>query len=77
MEVSSQKRKTTDSAASSVTVRETRRGNERPDKGVSERRDRNILPPIIPKKKVRQGEQGAIWKALDLVSSSPFSEEIE
>ena len=44
---------------------------------MSERRDRNILPPIIPKKKVRQGEQGAIWKALDLVSSSPFSEEIE
>jgi hypothetical protein len=44
---------------------------------VSERRDRSALPPIVPKKKVRRGEQGAVWKALDLVSSSPFSEEIE
>uniref|UniRef100_A0A2N9HIA7 RNase H type-1 domain-containing protein n=1 Tax=Fagus sylvatica TaxID=28930 RepID=A0A2N9HIA7_FAGSY len=29
------------------------------------------------KKKVRRGEQEAVWKALDLVSSSPFSDEIE
>ena len=39
--------------------------------------DKGVLPPRIPRKSARQGEQGAVWKALDLVSSSPFSEEIE
>uniref|UniRef100_A0A2N9HHC2 Uncharacterized protein n=1 Tax=Fagus sylvatica TaxID=28930 RepID=A0A2N9HHC2_FAGSY len=29
------------------------------------------------RKKVRRGEQGAVWKALDLISSSPFTDEIE
>ena len=76
-ETPSLKRKATNSAYPSVTVRVTREGNECSDKGVSERLDRSALPPIVPKKKVRQGEQGAVWKVLDLVSSSPFSEEIE
>uniref|UniRef100_A0A2N9HTD2 Integrase catalytic domain-containing protein n=1 Tax=Fagus sylvatica TaxID=28930 RepID=A0A2N9HTD2_FAGSY len=76
-ETPSLKRKATNSADPSVTVRATREGNECSDKGVSERLDRSALPFIVPKKKVRQGEQGAVWKALDLVSSSPFSEEIE
>uniref|UniRef100_A0A2N9GHT1 Integrase catalytic domain-containing protein n=1 Tax=Fagus sylvatica TaxID=28930 RepID=A0A2N9GHT1_FAGSY len=58
-------------------VQASKGGKERSDKGVSERRDKNALPPIVPKKKVRRGEQGAVWKALDLVSSSPFIEEIE
>uniref|UniRef100_A0A2N9I023 Uncharacterized protein n=1 Tax=Fagus sylvatica TaxID=28930 RepID=A0A2N9I023_FAGSY len=31
----------------------------------------------VPRKKVRRGEQGAVWKALDLISSSPFTDEIE
>jgi hypothetical protein len=71
------KRNATHSADPSVTVRATGGGNECSDKGVSDRCDRSVLPPIVPKKKVRRGEQGAVWKALDLVSSSPFSEEIE
>jgi hypothetical protein len=76
-ETPSLKRKATNSANPSVTVQASKGGKERSDKGVSERRDKNALPPIVPKKKVRQGEQGAVWKALDLVSSSPFTEEIE
>jgi hypothetical protein len=71
------KEKVISSAGTSVTVRETRRKDERSDKGISECRDRTALPPLIPKKKVRRGEQGAVWKALDLISSSPFSDKIE
>ena len=77
VESPSLKEKAISSAETSVTVRETWRKDGRLDKGVSERRDRSTLPPLIPKKKVRRGEQGAIWKALDLISSSPFSDEIE
>ena len=44
---------------------------------MSERRDKSTLPPLVPKKKIRQGEQGAVWKALDLISSSPFSDAIK
>uniref|UniRef100_A0A2N9GNU9 Uncharacterized protein n=1 Tax=Fagus sylvatica TaxID=28930 RepID=A0A2N9GNU9_FAGSY len=71
------KGKAINSADSSVTIRETRRRDGCSDKGMSERRDRSALPPVVPKKKVRRGEQGAVWKALDLISSSPFSDEIE
>ena len=38
---------------------------------------RDALPPKVPKRRGNQGEQGAVWKALDQISSSPFSEEIE
>jgi hypothetical protein len=53
------------------------REDDRTDKGISELRDRSALPPFVPKKKVRRGEQGAVWKALDLILSSPFSDAIE
>ena len=35
------------------------------------------MPPKVQKKRGNRGEQGAVWKALDQVSSSPFSKEIE
>jgi hypothetical protein len=65
------------SAGTSVTVQETRRKDGRSDRGMSERRDKSALPPLVPKKKIRRGEQGVVWKALDLISSSPFSDAIE
>ena len=71
------KEKVISSAETSVTVRETRRKDGRSGKDVGGPRDRSFLPPIVPKKKVRRGEQGAVWKALDLISSSPFSDAIE
>ncbi len=71
------KGKAISSADTFITIRETRRRDGRSDKGMSERRDRSALPPIVPKKKVRRGEQGAVWKALDLISSSPFLDKIE
>uniref|UniRef100_A0A2N9JBM8 Uncharacterized protein n=1 Tax=Fagus sylvatica TaxID=28930 RepID=A0A2N9JBM8_FAGSY len=71
------KEKVISSAETSVTVRETRGKDGRSDKDMGGPRDRSSLPPIVPKKKVRRGEQGAIWKALDLISSSPFTDAIE
>ncbi len=71
------KEKAITSAETSVTVRETKKKDGRLDKGMSERRDRSVLPPLVSKKKVRRGEQGVVWKALDLISSSPFSDAIE
>uniref|UniRef100_A0A2N9H5X7 Integrase catalytic domain-containing protein n=1 Tax=Fagus sylvatica TaxID=28930 RepID=A0A2N9H5X7_FAGSY len=71
------KEKAVNSAKTSVTIRETRREDGCSDKGIGERHDRSALPPPVPKKKVRRGEQGAVWKALDLISSSPFSDAIE
>jgi hypothetical protein len=35
------------------------------------------LPPKVPKRRGNRGERGVVWKALDQISSSPFSEEIE
>jgi hypothetical protein len=61
----------------SGSVRIVKEKYKRSDRSISERCDRGVLPPSAPKKKARRGEQGAIWKALDLVSSSPFSKEIE
>ena len=71
------KEKVISSAETSVTVRETKGKNGRSDKDVGGPRGRSSLPPIVPKKKVRRGEQGAVWKALDLISSSPFTDAIE
>ena len=76
-ETPSLKEKSTNLVDLSITVRATKGKNERSDREVSGRYDRSALPLIVPKKKVRRGEQGAVWKALDLVSSSPFSDEIE
>uniref|UniRef100_A0A2N9GSW4 Uncharacterized protein n=1 Tax=Fagus sylvatica TaxID=28930 RepID=A0A2N9GSW4_FAGSY len=76
-ETPSLKEKATSLVDPSVTVRATKAKNERSDRGVSRRYDRSALPPTVQKKKVRRGEQEAVWKALDLVSSSPFSDEIE
>ena len=58
-------------------VRADREKPKHSDRSISEHRDRGVLPPSVPKKKARQGEQGSVWKVLDLVSSSLFSEEIE
>uniref|UniRef100_A0A2N9GCB7 Uncharacterized protein n=1 Tax=Fagus sylvatica TaxID=28930 RepID=A0A2N9GCB7_FAGSY len=75
------KEKAVSSAETSATLREMRRKDGRPDKQVdeprNEPRNKGFLPPTVPKKKVRRGEQGAVWKALDLISSSPFTDEIE
>uniref|UniRef100_A0A2N9J9G6 Integrase catalytic domain-containing protein n=1 Tax=Fagus sylvatica TaxID=28930 RepID=A0A2N9J9G6_FAGSY len=71
------KEKAISSAETSVTLREMRRKDGRPDKKVDEPRNKSSLPPTVPRKKVRRGEQGAVWKALDLISSSPFTDEIE
>uniref|UniRef100_A0A2N9F6C2 RNase H type-1 domain-containing protein n=1 Tax=Fagus sylvatica TaxID=28930 RepID=A0A2N9F6C2_FAGSY len=48
-----------------------------PSKGPSQHPGGDALPPKVPKKRGNWGEQGAVWKALDQISSSPFSEEIE
>jgi hypothetical protein len=48
-----------------------------PSKGPSQHPRRDALPPKVPKRRGNRGEQGAVWKALDQISSSPFSEEIE
>uniref|UniRef100_A0A2N9GEY5 RNase H type-1 domain-containing protein n=1 Tax=Fagus sylvatica TaxID=28930 RepID=A0A2N9GEY5_FAGSY len=71
------KEKAISSAETSVTLREMRRKDGRLDKKVGEPRNKSSLPPTVPKKKVRRGEQGAVWKALDLISSSPFTDAIE
>uniref|UniRef100_A0A2N9H591 Integrase catalytic domain-containing protein n=1 Tax=Fagus sylvatica TaxID=28930 RepID=A0A2N9H591_FAGSY len=75
------KEKAVSSAETSATLREMRRKEGRPDKQVdaphNEPRNKGFLPPTVPRKKVRRGEQGAVWKALDLISSSPFTDEIE
>uniref|UniRef100_A0A2N9I3X1 Uncharacterized protein n=1 Tax=Fagus sylvatica TaxID=28930 RepID=A0A2N9I3X1_FAGSY len=75
------KEKAISSAETSATLREMRRKDGRPDKKVdeprNEPRNKSSLPPTVPRKKVRRGEQGAVWKALDLISSSPFTDEIE
>uniref|UniRef100_A0A2N9G9H3 RNA-directed DNA polymerase n=1 Tax=Fagus sylvatica TaxID=28930 RepID=A0A2N9G9H3_FAGSY len=75
------KEKAVSSAETSATLREMRRKDGRPDKKVdeprNEPRNKSSLPPTVPRKKVRRGEQGAVWKALDLISSSPFTDEIE
>jgi hypothetical protein len=71
------KEKAISSAETSVTLREMRRKDGRLDKKGGELRDKSSLPPTVPKKKVRRGEQGAVWKALDLISSSPFADAIE
>uniref|UniRef100_A0A2N9IJA4 Uncharacterized protein n=1 Tax=Fagus sylvatica TaxID=28930 RepID=A0A2N9IJA4_FAGSY len=74
-ETPSRTEKVPSSAYPSSSVRVVKEKQKRSNEGVSERRDKDNLPPKIPKKKARRGEQGAVWKALDLVSSSPFSEE--
>ena len=74
-ETPSRTEKVPSSAYPSSSVRVVKEKQKRSNEGVSERRDKDNLPLKIPKKKARQGEQGAVWKALDLVSSSPFSEE--
>jgi hypothetical protein len=71
------KEKAISSEETSVTLREMRRKDGRLDKKVGEPRNKSSLPPIVPKKKVRHGEQGAVWKALDLISSFPFTDAIE
>ena len=48
-----------------------------PSKGPSQHLGGDALPPKVPKRRGNWGEQGAVWKALDQISSSPFSEEIE
>jgi hypothetical protein len=48
-----------------------------PSKGPSQHPGGDALPPKVPKRRGNRGEQGAVWKALDQISSSPFSEEIE
>ena len=50
---------------------------KRSDKSINGHRDTSVYPWEYQRKKARRGEQGAIWKALDLVFSLPFTEEIE
>ena len=50
---------------------------KRPRKSPSQHLGGDALPPKVPKRRGNRGEQGAVWKALDQISSSPFSEEIE
>ena len=76
METPSLTEKVPSSAYPSGLVRDIKEKHKRSDRSISEHRDRDVLPPSALKKKTRRGEQGAVWKALDLVSSSPFSEEI-
>jgi hypothetical protein len=51
--------------------------SKRPSKSPSQHLGGDALPPKVPKRRSNRGEQGAVWKALDQISSSPFSEEIE
>ena len=50
---------------------------EHSSRSTSRRRNKSPQHQGTSRKIARRGEQGAVWKALDLVSSSPFSEEIE
>jgi hypothetical protein len=50
---------------------------EHSSRSTSRRRDKSPRHQGTSRKIAQRGEQGAMWKALDLVSSSPFSEEIE
>jgi hypothetical protein len=61
----------------SGSVRANREKSKHSYKSISGHRDRGVLPPTIPRKTAWRGKQGAVWKVLDLVSSSPFSKEIE
>ena len=51
--------------------------SKRLSRSPSQRLGKDALPPKVPKRRGNRGEQGAVWKALDQISSSPFSEEIE
>uniref|UniRef100_A0A2N9GYD0 Reverse transcriptase domain-containing protein n=1 Tax=Fagus sylvatica TaxID=28930 RepID=A0A2N9GYD0_FAGSY len=51
--------------------------SKRPSKSPSQHLGGDALPPKVPKRRGNRGEQGAVWKALDQISSSPFSKEIE
>jgi hypothetical protein len=50
---------------------------KRPSKSPSQHLGGDALPPKVPKRRGNRGEQGAVWKALDQISSLPFSKEIE
>uniref|UniRef100_A0A2N9IBW7 Uncharacterized protein n=1 Tax=Fagus sylvatica TaxID=28930 RepID=A0A2N9IBW7_FAGSY len=50
------------SAYRSSSVRVGREKHKRSDRSISEHRDRDVLPPSVPKKKARRGEQRAVWK---------------
>ena len=76
-ETPSPTKKAPSSVHPSSTVQIVKEKPKRPDVSLSQRIGGDALPPRIPKKKGNRGEQGAIWKALDQVSSLPFSEEIE
>jgi hypothetical protein len=51
--------------------------SKRPSKSPIQHLGGDALPPKVPKRRGNRGEQGAVWKALDQISSLPFSEEIE
>uniref|UniRef100_A0A2N9H8G2 Retrotransposon gag domain-containing protein n=1 Tax=Fagus sylvatica TaxID=28930 RepID=A0A2N9H8G2_FAGSY len=51
--------------------------SKRPSQSPSQHLGGDALPPKVPKRRGNRGELGAVWKALDQISSSPFSEEIE
>ena len=61
----------------SGSVRANREKSKHSYKSISGHHDRGVLPPTIPRKTAWRGKQGAVWKVLDLVSSSPFSKKIE
>uniref|UniRef100_A0A2N9F1K3 Uncharacterized protein n=1 Tax=Fagus sylvatica TaxID=28930 RepID=A0A2N9F1K3_FAGSY len=58
-ETPSLKEKATSSVDPSVTIRAMKGKNERSDRVVNERRDRSVLPPIVPKKKLERGTIGS------------------
>uniref|UniRef100_A0A2N9HGA7 Uncharacterized protein n=1 Tax=Fagus sylvatica TaxID=28930 RepID=A0A2N9HGA7_FAGSY len=57
------KEKAITSAETSVTVWETKKKDGRSDKGMSERRDRSVLPPLVLKKKLKRGSIGS-WSQM-------------
>ena len=59
-ETPSPTKKVPSSAYPSGLVRAIKEKNKGFDRSISERRDRGVLPPSVPKKKARQGEQGVI-----------------
>uniref|UniRef100_A0A2N9GX46 Uncharacterized protein n=1 Tax=Fagus sylvatica TaxID=28930 RepID=A0A2N9GX46_FAGSY len=73
------KEKAITSAETSVTVWETKKKDGRSDKGMSERRDRSVLPPLVLKKKNRpnyqRGYSHLVWERWHSGGSTSLSED--
>ena len=47
----------------SGSIRAVKEKHKRSNRSIIEYRDKGVIPPNVPKKKARRGEQGTVWKA--------------